>query len=141
MMITDQMIDDAAQAHNPFAFEKDDDDNYFWPSEARDEARWDVRKILSVVFGSAALDGPVVAAAWRFDVEDAPKDRPYMVAMIDGEDIEYHVAKAVGVGKATIIIGGAFGFDRSGKVFAWREIDPVAPPVTRKEHPSQGARG
>lgn len=61
--ISDDMVEDGAKAHSPFAFEKDDDDNYVRPVEARDEARREVRNILAAVFGTAALEGSVAVPA------------------------------------------------------------------------------
>jgi hypothetical protein len=54
-MITDQMVEKGAKVLSPFAFERDEDGSYTYGEDARDEARRDVRKILTAALGDAVV--------------------------------------------------------------------------------------
>lgn len=71
-----------------------------------------------------------LAAMWR-PSGDEPKDRSFLLA-IDDDGVEYHVAKFIGADKKTLIVGGAFGFDRKGKRLGWHDIAPITLPSPPK---------
>lgn len=87
------------------------------------------------------IDAALASSGWRSDMENAPKDRPFLVAMRDPkgirEDVEYHVAKYIGSNKKTLIIGNAFSFDHTGEISAWSEIDPAV--ADTRPHDSAGS--
>lgn len=83
-----------------------------------------------------ALDAADAVLAVRLDeaairkdgwqpMDTVPKDRPFLLAVEDDGEIEYHSAKYVGADKSILIAGGAFGFDRAGKRLGWCEIKPI----------------
>lgn len=60
--------------------------------------------------------------AWRTDMENAPKDRPYLVEEEDDGRIQYHVARHTGANQSILVVGGHFAFD-CGRLTRWREFD------------------
>jgi hypothetical protein len=61
-------------------------------------------------------------SAWQ-PIESAPLDGTFLVHMNDGS---MHVAKRLGHLKNSMVIGGAFNFDRSEKPTHWMPL-PAAP--------------
>lgn len=88
----------------------------------------------------AALSAAPVGEPWTTDLSLMPKDREFLVKMSDGR---YHVAHFIGAEKKSMIVGGAFGFDRTEKIVAWRDIDttPPAPAASVDDNVTVNADG